>query len=297
MATGVQAFHPQTTVERLDELGTLRRHTAWAFGQRKENPRCVCHGSVMSTRSSATSSAAMLAHRLLDLLLPPRCGCCGVDVTGAAALCLACWRKVTFIGEPMCEVCGIPFEIRPFGRAVCGDCLARPPDFDRARSAVLYDDTTRSLILSFKHADRLTLAPLFTAWMRAAGANLLEETDVIVPVPLHRWRLLSRRYNQAAVLAQALGRDSGLKVVDSLLVRTRQTPSQGRKSAYQRSLNVRGAFALRNNCDGHGEVIDGRRITLVDDVFTTGATVSACARVLRRAGAGAVNVLSLARVA
>ena len=238
-----------------------------------------------------------LARRLLDLLLPPRCGSCGVDVPADASLCLSCWSAVTFIGEPLCEVCGVPFEIRSFGRAVCGDCLASPPAFDRARSAVVYDDATRSLILAFKHADRLTLAPLFAAWMRRAGGGLLESADLIIPVPLHRWRLLSRRYNQAAVLAHALGRLSGVNVVDSLLLRIRQTPSQGRKSSVQRTLNVRGAFALRNNCGGVAEVIEGRRIVLVDDVFTTGATVCACTRVLRRAGAVSVDVLTLARVA
>lgn len=245
---------------------------------------------------AALSSVAPLARRLLDLLLPPRCGRCGVDVPADATLCLTCWSAVTFVTEPLCEVCGLPFEIRPFGSAVCGACLAEPPVFDRARAAVVYDDATRSLVLAFKHGDRLTLAPLFAAWMARAGAGLMEQADVIVPVPLHRWRLLSRRYNQAAVLAHALGRATGVNVVDSLLLRTRQTPSQGRKSAAQRTLNVRGAFALRNNCDGAAEVIEGRRIVLVDDVFTAGATVSACTRVLRRSGAVAVDVLTLARV-
>jgi ComF family protein len=265
---------------------------AQAADQGKGKPASACHGDVMTP----SFPVAVLAHRLLDLLLPPRCGRCGVDVPADATLCLDCWRKVTFIAAPLCEVCGIPFEIRPVGRAVCGDCLARPPVFDRARSAVVYDDATRSLILAFKHSDRLTLAPLFSAWMRRAGAELLGEADLIVPVPLHRWRLLSRRYNQAAVLAHAIGRESGVKVVDSLLIRTRQTPSQGRKTAAQRALNVRGAFALRNNCGGIAEGIKARRIALVDDVFTTGATVSACTRVLRRSGAEAVDVLTLARV-
>ncbi len=242
------------------------------------------------------SPVAPLARRVLDLLLPPRCGRCGVDVPADATLCLSCWSGVAFIGEPLCEICGLPFEIRPYGRAVCGDCLSDPPAFDRLRSAVVYDDATRPLILAFKHADRLTLAPLFATWMRRAGADMLDGADLIVPVPLHRWRLLSRRYNQAAVLVHALARPGGAKVVDSLLVRTRQTPSQGRKSAAQRTLNVRGAFALRNNCDGAAEVISGRRIVLVDDVFTTGATVSACTRVLRRSGAMSVEVLTLARV-
>ena len=265
---------------------------AQATRQGKRKSVWLCHGPTMAV----LSPVAPLARRLLDLLLPPRCGRCGVDVPADATLCLDCWRAVTFIGAPLCEICGIPFEIRPFGRALCGACLASPPVFDRARSAVVYDDATRSLILAFKHGDRLTLAPLFAAWMGRAGAGLLEEADLIVPVPLHRWRLLSRRYNQAAVLAHALGRQFGVNVVDSLLLRTRQTPSQGRKSAAQRAQNVRGAFALRNNCDGAAEVIEGRRIVLVDDVFTTGATVSACTRVLRRSGARTVDVLTLARV-
>ncbi|MCR9072695.1 MAG: ComF family protein [Alphaproteobacteria bacterium] len=234
---------------------------------------------------------------LLDLLLPPRCGGCGVDVSADAALCLDCWRAVTFIAEPMCEVCGVPFEIQPLGAAVCGDCLADPPAFDRARSAVLYDDATRPMILSFKHGDRLTLAPLFAAWMRAAGADLLDTADLIAPVPLHRWRMISRKYNQSAILIRTLAGISGVPVVDSLLVRTRHTPSQGRKTGAQRAANVRGAFALWNNCGGNAEVIEGRRVLLVDDVLTTGATVSACTRVLKRGGARAVDVLTLARVA
>lgn len=242
------------------------------------------------------SSPTALGRRLLDLLLPPRCGRCGVDTAADAALCLDCWREVGFVAEPLCEICGIPFEVRPFGAAICGDCLADPPPFDRARSAVLYDDATRPMILSFKHGDRLTLAPLFAAWMRTAGAGLLEEADLIVPVPLHRWRLLGRRYNQSAILSRSLGRLCGLRVVDSLLVRTRHTPSQGRKSAAQRASNVRGAFSLWNKSDGTAEAIEDRRVVLVDDVFTTGATVSACTRVLRRGGARTVDVLTLARV-
>lgn len=245
---------------------------------------------------TVSRSPMAVGRRLLDLLLPPRCGRCGVDIAADAALCLGCWRGVRFVSEPLCEICGVPFEVRPFGAAICGDCLADPPPFDRARSAVLYDDATRPMILSFKHGDRLTLAPLFAAWMRAAGAGLLEEADLIVPVPLHRWRLLGRRYNQSAILSQLLGRLCGLPVVDSLLVRSRHTPSQGRKSVAQRASNVRGAFSLWNNSGGKAEVIKDCRIALVDDVFTTGATVSACTRVLRRGGARAVDVLTLARV-
>ncbi len=238
----------------------------------------------------------LLPRRLLDLVLPPRCGLCGVDVPADGVLCLACWQSVRFLTEPLCEVCGIPFEVRPIGRAVCGDCLASPPVFARARSAVLYDDATRPLVLAFKHADRLTLAPLFASWMRGAGADLLATADVIVPVPLHRWRLLARRYNQAAILSYAIAKQCGIPVADDLLLRVRRTPSQGRRTAAQRARNVRGAFALRNNCGGKAEAIEGRRILLVDDVFTTGSTVSACVRVLARGGARSVDVLTLARV-
>jgi len=246
--------------------------------------------------SDPLRAASRFGRRILDLMLPPRCGLCGDDLAVDAALCLDCWRSLTFVTEPLCRVCGRPFELRPAGDAVCGDCLARPPIFDRARSAVIYDAVSRSLILSFKHADRLTLAPLFASWLRVAGAPLLRDADLLVPVPLHPWRLLARRYNQAAILCRETGRYTGTPVVDDVLVRTRRTSSQGRMTAPQRARNVRGAFAIRNNCDGKAEAINGRRVLLVDDVLTTGATVSACARVLKRSGATAVDVLTLARV-
>ena len=256
----------------------------------KQKPARVCHRDRMTLR------VPRLAGRLLDLILPPRCALCGTDIADDGALCLDCWRSVTFLGHPLCAVCGDPFEVRPLGDAVCGDCLAYPPRFDRARSAVLYDEVTRPLILAFKHADRLTLAPLLIAWLRSAGAELLDRADLIVPVPLHPGRLLARRYNQAAILAHGLGRSSGLPVADHVLLRSRRTPSQGHLTARQRESNVRGAFALRKDSHLLAEAINGRRVLLVDDVLTTGATVSACTGVLKRGGAAAVDVLTLARV-
>ncbi len=156
-----------------------------------------------------------------------------------------------------------------------------------------YDGNSRALILGFKHADRTEGASGYGAWLARAGAGLLAEADVIAPVPLHRLRLLARRYNQAALLAHALGREAGLPVVADLLLRRRRTVSQGRLSPAQRRRNVAGAFAVKPS---RKNLLEGRRVLLVDDVLTTGATVSACARTLRRGGACAVDVLVLARV-
>ena len=153
-----------------------------------------------------------------------------------------------------------------------------------------YDEASRRLILAFKHGDRLHLAPAFDGWMRRAGTELLAEADLVVPVPLHWTRLFARRYNQAALLAHAIHAAGGPPVAADWLIRRRRTPSQGKRNAAARERNVRGAFALKP-----GRTVKGRRIVLVDDVFTTGATVGECARVLRRAGAAAVEVLTLAR--
>jgi ComF family protein len=156
-----------------------------------------------------------------------------------------------------------------------------------------YDEGARPLILRFKHADRTEAAPAFARWMARSGAALLEDCDLIAPVPLHRWRLLRRRYNQAALLALELSRLADRPAVPDLLERRRNTPSQGRMSRSQRALNVRGAFAVAPR---HRERVRGARVLLVDDVLTTGATLEACARALKRAGAARVEVLTLARV-
>lgn len=234
------------------------------------------------------------ARRALDLVLPPRCIGCGTEVDGAGTLCPACWGRASFIGPPVCACCGRPFAFEAPGVAVCGACIAAPPSFDRARAVLSYDESSRGMILAFKHGDRTDAAGGFAAWMQRAGAELLADADLIAPVPLHRWRLWARRYNQAALLALALGRLTGVPAVPDLLVRRRSTPTQGGLSRAGRERNVAGAFALRPE---RTETAKGARILLVDDVFTTGATVSECARVLKRAGAARVDVLTLARVA
>jgi len=231
--------------------------------------------------------------RLLDVVLPPRCLRCGLAVDAPGRLCAGCWREMRFLGPPACATCGQPFETDAGAGAICAACARSRPPYGRARAVLRYDDASRPLLLAFKHGDRTDAAPAYGRWLARAGAELLADADLVAPVPLHPWRLFRRRYNQAALLAQAVGRAAGLPVVPELLQRTRSTPSQGGLNPRQRRRNVAGAFRVRPRHAGH---LAGRRVLLVDDVYTTGATVSACTRALLRAGAAGVDVLALARV-
>jgi len=230
---------------------------------------------------------------LLDAILPPRCLKCGEIVADPGSLCGRCWPELKFLGSPCCACCGLPFEFDMGEGSLCAACTAERPLYDRARAALVYDDASRDLILRFKHADRIDGAATFAGWMARAGAALIDSADIIAPVPLHRWRLVRRRYNQAAILANAIGGPRGKLVIPDLLVRRRATASQGHLGRGQRRRNVAGAFALHPR---RAQVAAGARILLIDDVLTTGATAEACARVLRSSGASAVDLLVLARV-
>ena len=230
---------------------------------------------------------------LLDAVLPPRCLGCGQVVPTEAALCAACWSGLTFLGEPCCDCCGLPFGHDQGPRVLCPGCASRRPAYDRARAALLYDDASRRLILAFKHADRTEAARAFGRWLQVAAWRGLEEAELILPIPLHRWRLFRRRYNQAALLAQALGRESGLPVAVDLLRRARATPSQGHRSREARRRNVAGAFVLAPQAAAR---LAGRHLLLVDDVMTSGATIEEAAKVLRRAKPRSIEVVTLARV-
>jgi ComF family protein len=232
---------------------------------------------------------------VLDLLYPPLCLICRAPVGDPRALCADCWKAITFIEGAVCDCCGLPFELDPGTDSLCASCLARPPAFERARSAMHYDDASKGAILALKRADRLEFAQLFALWLKRAGAPLLDAADVIVPVPLHRLRLWARRYNQSAVLGQRLAGLTGKPFDPFILARTRATPSQGQmSSAKARARNVRGAFKVPPKCNGR---LEGRTVLLIDDVLTTGATIEACARALKRSGAEKVLVLTIARVA
>lgn len=248
----------------------------------------------MPARSAnALRPIRIAGRRMLDAILPPRCLKCGDLVEIQGGVCPACWQGLRFISPPACACCGLPFEFDQGPEALCAGCAASPPVFDRARAVFRYDENSRDLILAFKHADRTSSAPAFAAWLARAGAELLVEADFIAPVPLHWSRLFTRRYNQAALLAVGLGRLSGKEVVPDLLIRRRATQKQGRLGRLARQRNVAGAFALNPR---RRELISGRRILLIDDVITTGATIAGCARALRQNGAGGVDVLALARV-
>jgi len=233
-----------------------------------------------------------LLARALDALLPPLCFACAAPTAAHQTLCPDCWRRVTFIAPPFCAICGAPFEIPVGADTLCGQCIAAPPRYAKARAAVLYDETSRGLILAFKHGDRTYPAPALAAWMKRAGGDLWDEADFIIPVPLHRWRLFKRRYNQAALLARELGDLTGKPVLVDALLRKRATAQQGHLSRKQRLKNVAGAFGLNEASRAH---LKDKTVMLVDDVLTTGATVNECARILMKGGAKAVYVLTLAR--
>jgi ComF family protein len=228
---------------------------------------------------------------MIDLVLPPRCPGCRAIVDGDGRFCFNCWQALRFITAPICARCGTPFEVDPGPAAECGACLAEPPRYARARAALVYGGPARTVLLGLKHGDRQYLARMMAVHMARAGAGLIGPDTLLVPVPLHRWRLWRRGFNQAALLARALAaRGEGELAVDAL-IRAKATPPSVGMGRVARARNVRGAFRVRDKAR-----IAGRTIVLVDDVLTTGATADACARVLRRAGARDVFVLTFARV-
>lgn len=228
----------------------------------------------------------------IDLLWPPVCPACGTSVQDAARLCVDCWESMTFVAPPQCVCCGLPLPDAFDDETLCGECLRAHPPFDRARSACIYDEASRALILPFKHADRTDLLPAIMNLMQRPVGPLLAQSHMVAPVPLHWTRLLSRRYNQAALISNRLGKQGKIPSVPDLVVRKKRTPSQGGQSKRGRQRNVKGAFRVPKR---YRPAIRDKRVLLVDDVMTTGATVSEVSRVLLRAGAGNVDVITFAR--
>ncbi len=251
------------------------------------------------TRSAADKKtrplALGMAEQLAGLLWPPECPVGHEPVDKSGHLSASAWSKLDFIAAPHCKSCGLPFAYEAGGEGedglLCGVCIAKPPRFDWLRAPLVYDEAVKGLVLGLKNADRRDMVPSFARWMAMSMADVIEPDAILVPVPLHWMRLISRRYNQAAILARALARETGLQVETDCLYRRRPTPSQAGRGTRARKRNMAGAFGIRRT-----EKLSGRSVILVDDVYTTGATVSGCCRMLKKAGAARVGVVTLCRV-
>jgi len=230
---------------------------------------------------------------LVDLALPPDCLSCGGMVSGRGALCPSCWSKLRLIERPYCERLGIPFAYDLGEGALSAEAIADEPPFHRCRAVAAFDDISRALVHGLKYRDRLELAAFMAAWMQRAGRELLDNADVVLPVPMHWRRLWWRRFNQSALLAGALAKAGGKPHAPAALGRIRPTRQQVGLTGSERDRNVRGAFRVP---EAGKAAILGRKVLLVDDVYTTGATVKAATRALLRGGAASVDVLVFARV-
>ncbi|MBL9028994.1 MAG: ComF family protein [Caedimonas sp.] len=233
--------------------------------------------------------------RLLDFILPPQCASCGTKISQTPGLCPPCWEKLHFISEPQCVRCGYPFEIQEAEahEMLCIACAQAFPPYHQLRAVCRYDEASKPLLMRFKHGDATHLASLFVQWLAQSGQHLVQESDVLLPVPLHWRRLMKRGYNQAGLLAQGLSRKYGKTFLPDVLRRKRHTSSQGTKSVAQRAANVSGVFEIPLSKQ---KLIEGKTILLIDDVYASGATIRECVKVLKHHQAHRVDVLTIARV-
>lgn len=230
---------------------------------------------------------------MLDLVLPPLCLACDAPLCDHDALCPKCWRDINFIRPPLCDHLGLPLPFDTGAPMLSAAAVADPPDYDHARAVARFEGPIRHLIHDMKYQDSHNARRLFGRWLTEAGRDLIAEAQILVPIPLSRRRLLFRRFNQAQILAGEVSRLSGIAVAPFALERARNTRSQVGLTRLERKANVAGAFRV----SPHGEaIIAGKRVLLIDDVITTGATLSAAAKTLKSRGAARVDALALALV-
>lgn len=229
-----------------------------------------------------------------DLILPHRCIACGDIVDSGGLVCKKCFENIDFITEPCCNICGVPFDYADEKQLVCINCLNDNPAFDLARSVFVYDGVGRKLAIAFKYADRTEATNYFSLLMVNAGKIFFNNPDflpdLIIPVPVHRKKLILRKYNQSALLAKSISQKTGIKYNYSVLARTKNTKPQSEFGKKDRFKNVKDVFAIKDNA-----IIKDKNVLLIDDVLTTGATVSECAKVMKKNGAKKVYILALSR--
>lgn len=230
---------------------------------------------------------------LRDWVVPPTCLMCDAIVSQPGGCCAKCWGTVRFVARPYCEILGAPFSYDMGEGALCADAIANPPPFRRARAAVLYDKPIHKLVSGLKYSDRLDLAPWMANWMVRAGRQLFEDAPIVIPIPLYKTRMFARRYNQSAELARTICKSRKLDFKPEMLVRIRKTKQQVGLTREERAKNMAGVFRVPSEFKVE---LKNKPILLIDDVFTTGATVSSATKALKRIGVSSVDVLTFARV-
>ena len=231
---------------------------------------------------------------VLNFIFPPSCLVCDSDLFSDDGLCSDCLNELKFITRPFCNCCGYPFDLQEYEvlkTFLCAKCAAKYYKFDKARSAVCYNEMSKNIILPFKHADKTRYKNFISKLMINAGADLFVDADVIIPVPIHFTRLLKRKYNQSTLIGNIISKNTKIPIFYDVLIRVKKTKSQGHLTVKQRKVNISNAFITRNN-----DKIKGKTILLIDDVFTSGATLNECSKILKKADAKKVYVLTFARV-